>query len=681
MSSKSSFTVGIDVGGTFTDLLAIDPTTNEVKLAKVPTTVENQAIGFMAALAAAGLDPALLQAVVHGTTTTTNAVLERKIAKVGLITTRGFRDVLELGRRTRPQPYGLRGTFTPVIDREVRLEVPERMDADGKVLTPLDEDAVAEAARKLLAAGCEAVVIHFLHSYINPVHERRAAEIVRGLWPNAYVTAGHVILSEYREYERGVTAAVNASVQPVLDRYLSRLRTELKAKGFDRDLLVMQGNGGTISSQLIAEAAVNTVMSGPASGVMAAAYTGRASGHPNLITYDMGGTSTDVGLIENAVPQVSGELELEYAMPIHVPMVDVHTIGAGGGSIASVDAAGMLRAGPESAGARPGPICYGRGGSEPTITDANLVLGRLNPDKLLGVDHPVTLDHVRGLVLEKVGQRLGLDAEAAAAAILRIANDRMAGAVRLVSLSRGHDPRDFALFAFGGAGPLHATALARELGIPTVLVPARPGITNALGCVVADLRHDYVRTVNKPLSAVDDATVARIYAEQSAEGEATIAREGVPVRELRRVLSADMQFQGQSHILSVGVDSADIGVAGLRTAFAAAYFRRFGIELPEIPPVLVNLHTAVIGVRPEISLGALAATERAPTLDAAKLGTRRVWFSDGWHDTPVHAREKLPLDAMLEGPAILEQLDCTTVVEPGDTVRQDRLGNLLISVS
>jgi N-methylhydantoinase A len=681
MSSKSSFTVGIDVGGTFTDLLAIDTATNEVKLAKVPTTVDNQAIGFMAALAAAGLDPALLQAVVHGTTTTTNAVLERKIAKVGLITTKGFRDVLELGRRTRPQPYGLRGTFTPLIDREVRLEVPERMDADGKVLTALDEAAVAEAAKALLAAGCEAVVIHFLHSYLNPAHERRAAEIVRGLWPNAYVTAGHAILSEYREYERGVTAAVNASVQPVLDRYLSRLRTELNAEGYDRDLLVMQGNGGTISSQLIAEAAVNTVMSGPASGVMAAAYTGRASGHPNLITHDMGGTSTDVGLIENAVPQVSGELELEYAMPIHVPMVDVHTIGAGGGSIASVDAAGMLRVGPESAGARPGPICYGRGGAEPTITDANLVLGRLNPDKLLGVDHPVTLDHVRGLVLEKVGQRLGLDAEAAAAAILRIANDRMAGAVRLVSLSRGHDPRDFALFAFGGAGPLHATALARELGIPTVLVPVRPGITNALGCVVADLRHDYVRTVNKPLSTVDDATVSRIYAEQAAEGEATIAREGVPVRELRRVLSADMQFQGQSHILSVGVESADIGVAGLHKAFAAAYFRRFGIELPEIPPVLVNLHTAVIGVRPEISLAVLAATDRAPTLAAAKLGSRRVWFSDGWHDTPVYAREKLPLDATLEGPAILEQLDCTTVVEPGDTVRQDRLGNLLISVS
>ena len=677
---KSSFTVGIDVGGTFTDLLAVDSESGAVKLAKVSTTADNQAIGFMAALQSAGADPAGLQAVVHGTTTTTNALLERKIAKVGLITTKGFRDVLELGRRTRPQSYGLRGTFHPLIERELRLEVPERMDADGKVLAPLDETAVAEAAKKLLAAGCEAVVIHFLHSYINPAHERRATEIVRALWPNAYVTAGHAILSEYREFERGVTAAVNAAVQPVLDRYLSRLRTELAAKGFDRDILVMQGNGGTVSSQLVARAAVNTVMSGPASGVMAAAYTGRVSGQPNLITYDMGGTSTDVGLIENAVPQVSGELELEYAMPIHVPMVDVHTIGAGGGSIASVDAAGMLRVGPESAGARPGPICYGRGGGAPTITDANLVLGRLNPDRLLGVDHPVTLDHVRQAIEDKVGKRLGLDAEAASAAILRIANDRMAGAIRLVSLSRGHDPRDFALFAFGGAGPLHASALARELAIPTVLVPARPGITNALGCVVADLRHDFVRTVNKPLSAIDDALIAGVYAEQKRDGEATIEREGAPIQELRAIYSADMQFQGQSHILSVAIDRPDLGVDGLHKAFAAAYWRRFGIELSEIPPVLVNLHTAVIGVRPHIDLAVLAGAGRAPSLKMAQVGERRVWFSDGWRQTPIYARDRLPLDASFDGPAILEQLDCTTVVEPGDKVRQDKLGNLLITV-
>ena len=439
---------------------------------------------------------------------------------------------------------------------------------------------------------------------------------MRALWPNPYVTAGHAILSEYREYERGVTAAVNASVQPVLDRYLTRLRTELSAKGFDRDILVMQGNGGTISSQLIAEAAVNTVMSGPASGVMAAAYTGRASGHPNLITYDMGGTSTDVGLIENAVPQVSGELELEYAMPIHVPMVDVHTIGAGGGSIASVDAAGMLRVGPESAGARPGPICYGRGGTEPTITDANLVLGRLNPDRLLGVDHPVTLDHVRGAHRGEGRQaarprRRGGGRRHPAhrqrphggrhAAGLAVARPRSAR-LRAVRLRR-RGPA-----ACHGAGPR-----ARD--------PDRAGAGAARHHQCAGLRRR--RPAPRLCAHGEQAAVGARRRRRSRASTPSSrprarrrsTREGVPVRELRRVHTADMQFQGQSHILSVGVDRPDIGVEGLRKAFAAAYDRRFGIELAEIPPVLVNLHTAVIGVRPEISLAALAATERAPTLE------------------------------------------------------------------
>ena len=499
---------GIDVGGTFTDLILVDDISGEVKLAKVPTTIDNQAFGVLAAIEAAGADPAGLSAIIHGTTTTTNALLERKIARVGLITTRGFRDVLELGRRTRPTAYGLTGTFVPLIARELRMEVAERMDAEGMVLTPLDEAAVARAAQALLAAGCEAVVIHFLHSYINPVHEQRAASIVRALWPNEFVTAGHTVVSEYREYERGVTATVNAAVQPVLVRYITRLVGELKARGFAKELLVMQGNGGTVASGIVAEHAVNTVMSGPASGVIAAAYTGVASGVPNLVTYDMGGTSTDVALIQDGLPTVSTELELEYAMPIHVPMVDVHTIGAGGGSIAYVDGAGMLHVGPESAGATPGPICYARGGTRPTITDANLVLGRLNPDKLLSVSNPVSLEHVRELIMQHVGRPLGLDVDAAAAAILTIANDKMAGAIRMVSLSRGHDPRDFALFAFGGAGPLHACALARELAIPKVLIPARPGLTNALGCTVADVRHDHVRTINRALNAVDCCTIS-----------------------------------------------------------------------------------------------------------------------------------------------------------------------------
>jgi N-methylhydantoinase A len=374
---RSGLVAGVDVGGTFTDLVVLDPATGAVQLAKVPTTLPNQAPGVIAAFDAADTDLARVDLIVHGTTTTTNAVLERQLAKTGLITTEGFRDVLELGRRTRPQAYGMTGRFTPVIPRDLRREVPERMDARGRVVTALDEDAVAREVTALREAGCESLVIHFLHAYANPAHELRAAAIARGLWPNDHITLGHALLSESREYERGVTAAVNAAVQPILERYIARLASDLASRGYPRELLVMNGNGGMVSARAVAREAVKTVMSGPASGVMAAAQTGRAAGIPNLLTYDMGGTSTDVAMIRAARPPVSNEIEVEYAMPIHVPMVDVRTVGAGGGSIARVDRGGMLRVGPESAGSTPGPVCYGRGGTRVTISDANLLLGRL----------------------------------------------------------------------------------------------------------------------------------------------------------------------------------------------------------------------------------------------------------------------------------------------------------------
>ena len=676
---------GIDVGGTFTDLVVVDDASGEVRIAKVPTTVHNQAFGVLAAIDAAGIEPASLDAIVHGTTTTTNAMLERKIAKVGLITTQGFRDVLELGRRTRPTPYGLRGRFVPLIERHLRLEVDERMDAEGRVLVPLDEAQVEAATKRLIELGAESVVIHFLHSYINAAHEARAAEIVRSLWPNRYVTAGHTVVAEYREYERGTTAAVNAAIQPVLHRYIERLRHELAQRGFARELLVMQGNGGTVASQVVAEHAVATVMSGPASGVIAAAATAMQAGSfagefADVVSYDMGGTSSDVALVLGGMPTVSSDLELEYAMPIHVPMVDVHTIGAGGGSIASVDVSGMLRVGPESAGATPGPICYGRGGTRPTITDANLVLGRLDPDRLLAVEHAVSMDAIRAALMQHVGAPLGLDSTAAAAAIVRVANDRMAGAIRMVSLSRGHDPRDFALFAFGGAGPLHAVALAKELAIPKVLIPARPGLTNALGCVVADLRHDFVSTVNSPLGSLAPGRIAEVFARQIASGRALIERENVAVEQVTTLHRADMQFQGQSHLLPVAIDSTAITVDELREAFVAAYWKRFGVELPEIRPVLVNLHTAVIGRRKPVSLQSIAAPRPKATLDEARRTTRPVWFEGGWRDTPVYVREQLPLDARFEGPAIIEQLDCTTVIAPGNVVQVDGIGNLIVTV-
>ncbi|MCI4431382.1 MAG: hydantoinase/oxoprolinase family protein [Burkholderiales bacterium] len=677
---------GIDVGGTFTDLVYIDDATGEVRLAKVPTTVPNQAFGVIAALDAALVDPTQLEAIVHGTTTTTNAMLERRTARVGLITTRGFRDVLELGRRTRPTPYGLKGRFTPLIERSLRLEVDERVDAEGQVLVALDEAQVEAAARELLAAGAESVVIHFLHSYIFPAHEARAAQLVRALWPNPHVTAGHAIVAEYREYERGVTAAVNASIQPVLHRYIARLQEELAKRGFKRELLVMQGNGGTVAASIVAEHAVNTVMSGPASGVIAAAATalqaGSGSGEfANVVTYDMGGTSTDVALVLGGLPAVSSELELEYAMPIHVPMVDVHTIGAGGGSLASVDASGMLRVGPQSAGATPGPMCYGRGGTRLTITDANLVLGRLDPQRLLGVSGAVDMAGLRAALLAQVGTPLGLDATAAAAAVLRVANDKMAGAIRMVSLSRGHDPRDFALFAFGGAGPLHAVALARELGIPKVLIPARPGLTNALGCVVADLRHDFVATINQPLTALTEGRIAAAFAAQVQAGRERLQREQVAVEAVVTLHRADMQFQGQSHILPVAIADAHITLPELHRLFEAAYWQRFGVALPEIKPVLVNLHTAVIGKRKSVSLQAVAVAQPRATLAMALRARRPVWFeAAGWMETALYVREHLPEGCEFDGPAVIEQLDCTTLIEPGNRVRMDAIGNLIVTL-
>jgi N-methylhydantoinase A len=673
--------IGCDVGGTFTDLILLDGQSGALRIAKVPTTTHNQAEGVLAALAKADVLPQDISLFIHGTTVATNALLERKLARCGLITTSGFRDILELGRRTRPKPYGLIGTFEPVIPRELRHEVTERMDARGEIVRPLDEAEVAKALRALLEQGAESVVIHFLHSYANPAHELRAAEIARDMWPNGYITVGHQIVAEYREYERGVTAAVNGAVQPVLHRYVEKLERHLAERGFGRDLLIMQGNGGTASSRIVTDTAVNTVMSGPASGVIAAAYTAGVAGFRSVVTYDMGGTSTDVALIQDGVPLVSTELELEYALPIHVPMVDVHTVGAGGGSIAWINEAGMLQIGPGSAGAVPGPICFGRGGQEPTITDANLVLGRLNPAALLGVATAPSRPDVERIIDAKIGTRLGFDGQDSAAAILRVANDRMAGAVRLVSLARGHDPRDFCLLAFGGAGPLHATAIARELGVPTVLIPARPGLTNAFGCLVADLRHDFVRTLNRPLAALTEQEVAVVLQEQIEAGKALLAKEDVDTVGTEILHSADMQFQGQSHILSVRLASSSPTPDDLGEAFQKAYWHRFEVLLPEMTPVLVNLNTAVIGKREPVPLVALAGRDQAPTVEAALTGYRQVWFESGWSETPIYRRERLPLDFTLAGPAILEQLDATTVLEPGNIARGDMSGNVIIQIA
>lgn len=672
---------GIDVGGTFTDLLLTeqDGAGVTVRLAKVPTSIANQAVGVVKAIEAAGVSPAELDLIIHGTTATTNAVLERKVAKVGLITTEGFRDVLELGRRTRPRAYGMTGTFEPLIERPFRREVAERMNAQGQVVTPLDEAAVRREAEALAAAGCEAIVVHFLHSYANPAHELRAGEIVRSVWPNDYVTLGHALLSEYREYERGTTASVNAAVQPILDRYVQRLQGDLSAKGFGRDLLVMNGNGGTVPATVVAREAAKTVMSGPASGVMAAAATLAQSGLTNAITYDMGGTSTDVALIHGGIPEVSAELTIDYGLPIHLPMVDVRTVGAGGGSIASVNAAGMLQVGPHSAGSEPGPICYGRGGTRPTITDANLVLGRLDPDRLTAVQAKVSLADIRAIFERDLAKPLGMSIEEAAAAVIRLGNVHMSGAIRMVSLSRGYDPRDFVLFAFGGAGPLHAVALARELGIPEVLVPARPGLTNALGCLVADLRQDRVNTVNKPLDQVDMDEVKRLMTAQREGALAVVAAEAAEIEEMVVIHGADMQFRGQTHLIRVPLASPDVTREEIQAAFEAAYFHRFQVRLPEIRAVLVNLVTSVIGRRRAFPLASLLdASARAADVSGAVIGERQVHADGRWWPAKVYARDALPVGATITGPAIVQQIDATTVIEPGAVATVDPIGNLRV---
>ncbi|MEL6476294.1 MAG: hydantoinase/oxoprolinase family protein [Pseudomonadota bacterium] len=673
--------VGVDVGGTFTDLIRFDPASGRIGLTKVPSTPENQADGVMAAISTAEVALDRTSLIVHGTTATTNAVLERKLSPTGLITTLGFRDVLELGRRTRPQPYGMVGEFTPIIPRDLRLEVPERMDAEGRVLTPLDRDAVAEAGRALLAAGCVSVAVHFLHASANPAHELAAGEVLAGLWPNAHITLGHRLLSEAREFERGVTAAVNASVQPLLARYVDRLSGALAQGGYGGELLIMTGNGGMVAAPYVAAEAAKTVMSGPASGVTAAAYTGRQAGVADLITYDMGGTSTDVAVIRGAVPAVSNEIELEYAMPIHVPMVDVRTLGAGGGSVARVGATGLLEVGPESAGADPGPICYGRGGTQPTISDANLMLGRLDPGGLRGVAG-APLPAVEARIGAVLATKLGLTPMQAAEAVLRVANTKMAGAIRMVLASLGADPRDFALFAFGGAGPLHAAAIARELGVPRVMVPARPGLTNALGCVVADLRQDFVRTLNRPLQSIEITEVHQGLAMQRAEGEAMLSRQNIALTGTRTLHALDMQFAGQTHLIRVALETATPSRAEIQTAFEAAYWERFRVRLDRMPAMVVNLVTSVIGTRAGVDLACLLDPEqRRATLAEAQTGQRQVVFDGTAHATPLYAREALPAAAEIPGPAIVEQMDTTILIPPGDRARGDAIGNLILEVA
>jgi N-methylhydantoinase A len=678
------YVVGVDVGGTFTDVFVLDESSGRAEIAKVPTTPEDQSLGFMAGIRARVTDSADLATVVHGTTVATNALLERRGAKAGVITNEGFRDVLEMRRRDRPRTWGLWGTFEPIVPRDRRLEVPERTLADGTIRTPVDVEAVRAAARQLLELGCESCSIVFINSYANDTNERAALAAVAEIWPNQHITTSSNILPEIREFERASTATLNAYLQPTLGNYLQQLEDGLREGGFSGEVLIVQSNGGVMSIDMARRLPVRTALSGPAAGVIAAARIGEAAGYPNLISCDMGGTSFDVSLVVGGENALAAQTSVDFGMVIRTPMIEITTIGAGGGSIARVDAGGLLQVGPDSAGSNPGPVCYGLGNDRPTVTDANLVLGRINADRPIGgkLDR-LDVDAAKRAIMTHVGEPLGLDEMSAADAIIQVANAKMASAIRVVSIERGHDPKDFVVMPFGGGGALHACALIREVGLSKALVPRYPGVTSALGCVIADMRHDHVVTLNSLLDDLDFADLDHRMTTIARDAEVTLAQAGVRFEGIRHLFELDMLYVGQTHTVSVPIpvtlDATGTGVdpAIVLKAFEAKYRQEFGRLLDGIPARVMNLRVAVIGQRPSFDLSVLAPGEDA-SLEKAATGTRQVHVNGAWQEATIHDRLALPVGAVVAGPALLEQSDSTIFIEPGMTASVDELGNLLI---
>lgn len=671
--------LGIDVGGTFTDLFYLDEATGRVTISKASTTPHDLSAGLFNAVQHIGVPVAGIDLFIHGTTIATNAMIERKGARVGLVTTAGFRDVLELGRRDRPNLYGLNGSHEPLVPRELRLEVRERVGAHGEVVEPLDEAAVQRAGEILLAAGVEAVVVGFLHSYANPAHEQRAGEILRALDSGWLVALSSEMLPEFYEFERFSTAVLHTFVQPLVSRYVDTLNHKLAESGYGRDVIFVQSNGGVISSAGVRQRPANLARSGPAAGVTAASYIARLAGYHNVISADMGGTSFDVCLIPEGRPHTTEETLLDFRLPLRVAMMDVHTIGAGGGSIAWIDRAGILHAGPESAGADPGPVAYGRGGTRPTVTDANLVLGRINPDFVLGGERGMRMDReaAAAAIREVVGKPLELDLEQAALAIIRVANNTMASRIRIVSVEKGYDPRDFAMVAMGGAGPLHAAALMKDASIGRSIVPYYPGVLCALGCVVADVRHDFVRTVMRSLDDLEMDGFRDLVRETAAEGTGLIEQDGIPVERVDMLVAADMAYQGQRHNIRVNLP-ADLSRTSIQAAFEEAYRTEYGQTLSGLPIRLTTLRITVLGVRPDLHMVSWVTGDSS--VAEARKGRRPVYFDDRWHDTPVYERARLPLEARVEGPAVVEQEDTTVLLEPDTVGRVDRHGNLILEV-
>jgi N-methylhydantoinase A len=694
----SVYRLGIDIGGTFTDGALVDETTGEILIVKVPTTPIDPAIGFMAAVERA-LERSqsaseAIRLVVHATTVATNALIEGKTARVGMITTKGFRDVLEIGRQTRSRLYDVHLTKPrPLVSRRWSFEVGERLDAQGRVLEALDIEGVRRAVRQLKAEAVEAIVCCFLHSYINPAHERLAADIIRTEYPEAFLSISSEVCPEFREYLRASTTAVNAAIMPLVSRYLDALESRLHARGISAPFYVMQSSGGVMSVHSAKQRPVYMVESGPAAGVIAAGAFALPHGYSNVISFDMGGTTAKVGLIRDGRPQLSTEFEVGgqaitplgegrgsgYA--VRTPVIDLVEVGAGGGSEAWIDAGGALRVGPQSAGAVPGPVCYGQGGATPTITDANLLLGRLNAEFFLGGEIRLDLEASREAMITRCGRPLGLDPLQAASGIVEIANAHMMGAIRLISVQRGYDPRDFVLVAFGGAGPLHANALARELGIPTILIPPAPGIASALGMLMTDLTHEFVATRRQLLTTLQPAGLVALFGDYEAQGDKLLAREGIAPTERRLVRTLDLRYRGQSHELPVTVPTGVLtpqDLERIEEQFHEAHARAYGYAAREDPVELVNVRLTAIGVSPKPRLQALP--KGSGDYRTAIKGDRAVWFSEmsGFVSCPIIDRYRLRWGDRVAGPAIIEEFDATTIVHPNYEALVDQYGNLLL---
>jgi N-methylhydantoinase A len=675
--------VGVDVGGTFTDLFLLDPAARTFRTCKVPSYRGDESRGFLNGLAALGGGSASCS-IVHGTTVGTNTLLERRGPAIGIITTRGFRDVLEMRRRDRRRTWGLWGDFVPIADRDMRLEVGERTLADGTIRHAVDAAEVQAAAKLLLEKGAKSVAILFINAYANAENERRALNEVRSVWPNEHVTASHEVLAETREFERFSTTALNAYLQPVVGSYIGELERSLARQDFAGQLHIVQSNGGIMSTAGARKLPVRTALSGPAAGVVAGAALAKAAGFENVITCDLGGTSFDVSVIAGGKAAVAAQATIDFGLVIRTPMIEVTTIGAGGGSLASVDRSGLLQVGPQSAGSIPGPACYGHGNTRPTLTDAQVVLGRINALRPLGGElGSLDVEAAERAIALHVAGRLGIGLAQAADAIVRVAEARMAGAIRLVSVERGHDPAHFVAMPFGGGGALHVGALIRQIGLKCAMVPRFPGITSALGCVIADLKHDVVQSVNLMLDGIDVAMLERRMCAACEKVSSVVATAGIAVERTDVLYELDMHYLGQTHTVAVPLPvTAKAGQLGLtedllRAAFEASYSASFSRLLTGLPVAIASLRVAAIGRRPLFD-ASVFAPEPASSLAGARLGSRPVWFDGGWRETPVWARLELPAGGTIAGPAILEQPDATTVIDPGFTGRIDPLGNVIV---